>query len=178
MWELNRKEGWAPKNWYFWNVVLEKTLESPLDFKEIQSVHPKENQSLIFIGRTWKNWYWSWSSSTLATWWEELTHLKRPWCWERLKVGGEGDNRAWDGCMASPTWWRWVWESSGSWRWTGKPGVLQSTGSQRFGLDWVSEQQWDLMRIFRTSMILLKVGFVRFIYLLYVGCSKKLKFQS
>ena len=70
---------------------------------------------------------------------EELTHLKRPWCWERLNVGGEGDNRGWDGCLASPTQWTWVWVNSWSWRWTGKPGVLQSMGSQRVKHDWVAE---------------------------------------
>ena len=70
---------------------------------------------------------------------EELTHWKRPWCWERLKVGGEGDDRGWDGWMATPTWWTWVWVSSGSWWWTGKCGVLQSMGSQRFGHDWATE---------------------------------------
>ena len=66
---------------------------------------------------------------------EELTHLKRPWCWERLKMGGEGINRGWDGWMASPTWWTWIWTSSGSWWWMGKPGMLQSMGSQRFRHD-------------------------------------------
>ena len=78
----------------------------------------------------WKDWCWSWSSNPLATWCKELTHLKRPWCWERLKAGGEGDNRGWDGWMASATWWTWVWVSSGSW-WTGKPGMLQSMGFSR-----------------------------------------------
>ena len=76
----------------------------------------------------WKDWCWS--SNSLATWGEELTHWKRPWCWERLKAGGEGDNRGWDGWMASPTQWIWVWASSGSWWRTGKSGVLQSMGSQ------------------------------------------------
>ena len=71
----------------------------------------------------WKNWCWSWSSNTLTTWWE-LTHWRRSWFWERLKVGGEGDDRRWDGWMASLTWWTWVWASSGSWWWRGKPGVL------------------------------------------------------
>ena len=78
----------------------------------------------------WKDWCWSWNSNTLATWCEELTHWKKPWCWERLKVGGEGDDRGWDGWMASLTQWKWVWVSSGSWWCTGKPGVLQSMGSQ------------------------------------------------
>jgi len=85
--ELDYKESWVLKNWCFWTVVLEKTPESPLDCKEIQPVNPKGNQSWIFIGRTG---CWSWNSNILAIWWEELTHLKRPWCWERLKAGGEG----------------------------------------------------------------------------------------
>ena len=75
----------------------------------------------------WKDWCWSWISNTLATWCEEPTHCKRPWCWERLKAEGEGDYRGWDGWMASLTWWTWIWASSGSWWWTGKPGVLQSS---------------------------------------------------
>ena len=69
--------------------------------------------------------------NTLATWCEELTHWKRPWWWERLKAGGEGDDRGCDGWMASLTWWPWVWASSGIWWWTGKPGVLQSMGLRR-----------------------------------------------
>ena len=73
--------------------------------------------------------------NTLATWCEELTHLKRPWCWERLKEGGEGEDRWWDGWMASLTQWTWVWINSGSWWWTGRPSLLQSMGSQRVGND-------------------------------------------
>ena len=72
----------------------------------------------------WKDWCWSWNSNTLATWCKELTHLKRSWCWKRLKAGGEGDNRGWDDWMASLTQWTWVWVYSRSWWWTGKPGVL------------------------------------------------------
>ena len=87
----------------------------------------------------WKDWCWSWNSNTLATWCEELTHLKRLWCWERLKVGGEGDDRGWDGWMASLTQWTWVRVNSKSWWWTGRPGVLQSMGSQRVGHDWATE---------------------------------------
>ena len=127
MWELDYKESWAPKNWYFWTEVLEKTLESPLDCKEIQPDYPKGNQSWMFL---WKDWCWSWNSNTLATWWEELTHLKRPSCWERLRAGGEGDDRGWDGWMVSPTQWTWVWVGSGSWWWT---------RSQRVRHDWVTE---------------------------------------
>ena len=87
----------------------------------------------------WKNWCWSWNFNTLATWCKELTLWKRPWCWERLKAGGEGDDREWDGWMVSPTWWTWVWVGSGSWWWIGKSGMLQSMGSQRFGHNWVTE---------------------------------------
>jgi len=82
---------------------------------------------------------WSWNSNTLATWCDDWTHLKRPWCWEGLKAGGEGDNRGWNGWMSSSKQWTWVWVGSGSWWWTGKPGMLQSTGSQRVGHDWASE---------------------------------------
>ena len=140
MWELNCKESWMPKNQCFWTVVLEKTLERPLDCKEIQPVNSKGNQSWIFIVR---DWCWGWNSNTLATWCEELTHWKRPRCWERWKAGGEVDDRGWDGWMASRTRWPWVWASSGSWWWTGKPGMLQSMGSQRVGPDWATELNWS-----------------------------------
>ena len=101
----------------------------------------RSNQSILrksVLNTHWKGWYWSWNSNTLATWCEELTHLKRPWFWERLKVGGKGDDRGWDGWMASPTRGTWVWVKTGSWWWTGKPGVLQSTGSQRVRHGWVN----------------------------------------
>ena len=135
--ELDYKESWVPKNWCFWTAVLEKTVESPLDCKGIKLVNPKGNQSWLNIH--WKDWCWSWSSNTLATWSEEMTHWKRPCCWERLKAGGEGDNRGWDGWIASPTQWTWVWASSGSYWWTEKPGVLQSMGLQWVRHDWVTE---------------------------------------
>ena len=108
MWKLNHKKSWVMKNWCFVTVVLEKTLESPLDCKEVRPinlVNPKGNHPWIFIGSTG----WSWSSNTLATWCEELTHWKRPWCWERLKAGGKGGNRGWGGWIASPAQWIWVW---------------------------------------------------------------------
>ena len=143
MWELDYKESWVPKNWCFWTVLLEKTLESPLDSKEFQPVNPKGNElwiSFIEYSQSFQWMFsWSWNSNTLATWCEELTHLKRPWCWERLKAGGEGDDRGWDGWMASLTWWTWVWASSVNWWWTGKPGVLQSMGSQRVRNDCATE---------------------------------------
>ena len=92
----------------------------------------------------WKDWCWSWNANILATWCKELTHWKRPWCWERLKVGGKGNDRGWDGWMASPTWRIWAWVSSGSWWWIGKPGVLQSMGlqSQTWLNDW-TELNWS-----------------------------------
>ena len=147
MWELDYKESWALKNWCFWTVVLEKTLESPLDCKEIQPVHPKGNQSLIFIGRTdaevqtpilWppdaKNWLTGKDSDA----------------GKRLKAGGEGDDRGWDGCMASPTQRTWVWTSSGSWWWMGKPGMLQSMGLQRVRHYWVTVLNWTDVKVYET----------------------------
>ena len=77
-----------------------------------------------------------------ALWCGELTHWKRPWCWEILNAGLEGDDRKWDGWMASMTLWTWVWSSSWICWWTGKPGVLQSMGSQRPGHDWVTKLNW------------------------------------
>ena len=127
MWELDCEESWALKNWCFWTVVLEKTLESPLDCKGIKPVHSKGNQSGVFIGRTDAE---AETPILLATSCKELTHWKRPWCWEGLGAGGEGDDRGWDGWMASPTQWAWVWVNSGSWWWTGRPGVLQFMGLQ------------------------------------------------
>ena len=90
----------------------------------------------------WKVWCWSWSSNTLAIWCEELTYLKRLWCWKRLKVGGEGDDRGWDGWMASPIQRTWVWINSGGWWWTERPGMLQSMRLQRVGHDWGTEPNW------------------------------------
>ena len=92
--------------------------------------------------------------NTLATWCEELTHCKRQWCLERLKAGGEGDDRAWDGWMASPTQWTWVWVSSGSWWWTGKPGIPESMGSQRVRHDWATELNW--LRDYANTLFLIK----------------------
>ena len=100
----------------------------------------RSNQSIVkesVLNIHWKDWCWSWSSNTLATWCQVPTLWKRPWCWEKLKAG-EGDNR-WDGYMASLTQWTWVWVSSMSWWYTGKPGMLQSMQSQRFRHDWVTE---------------------------------------
>ena len=127
MWGLDYKDNWVLRNWCFWTVVSEKTLESPWTARRwILSIH-------------WKDWCWSWNSSSLGTWCGELSDLKRPWCWERLKAEGEGDVRGQDGWMASPSQWTLVWVSSGSLRGTGNPGVLQSMGLQRVGHNWMTE---------------------------------------
>ena len=135
MWELDYKESLVPKNWYFWNV-LEKTLESPLDCKEIQPVNPRGNQSWIFIGKI---------DAAAETMMRRTDSLEKTLMMERLKVGGEGDDRGWDGWMASPTQWTWAWVSSRSWWWTGRPGVLQFMGSQRVSHDWATELNWSIM---------------------------------
>ena len=123
MWVLDHKEGWALNNWCFRTVVLEKTLRNPLDCKEIKSVNPKRNQYWIFIGRTdaeaeaeapilWPPDAKNWLSGTDPD-------ARRDWRQEE-----KGMTRGRDGWMASPTWWTCVWASSGSWWWTGKPGML------------------------------------------------------
>ena len=139
MWELAYKESWAPKNWCLWTLMLEKTLESPLDCKEIQPVNPKGISP-----------EYSWEGLMLKLKLQYFGHLMRrtdslgkTWYWERLKVGGKGGDRGWDGWMASPSRWRWVWASFGGWWWTGKPGVLQSLGSQRVRHNWATELNWS-----------------------------------
>ena len=136
MWELDSKESWAPKNWCFWIVVLEKALESPLDCTEIQPVTTEGNQSWIFIGRTDSKAKTPILCSPNAKNW---LLRKRPWSWEILKAGEEGDDRGWDGWMASLTQRTWVWAGSSSWWWTGKPGMLHFIGLQRVGHSWVTE---------------------------------------
>ena len=120
-----------------------RKLLSPLNCKEIQPVHPKGDQSWVFIGRTDAEA----ETNTLATWCEELTHWKRLWCWEGLGAGGEGDDKRWDGWMASPTRWTWVWVNSGSRWWIGRPGVLRFMGSQRVRLDWATELNWTFKSV-------------------------------
>ena len=129
MWKLDCEESWALKNWCFWTVVLEKTPESPLDCKDIKPVNPKGNLPWTFIGRTR---CWSWSTNPLATWCEKPTHCKRPWCWERLKAKGEGDDRGQDGWMASLTQWtQWVWASSRRWWRTGSLACCSPWGHKQ-----------------------------------------------
>ena len=109
------------------------------DFAKVVSPSLRENKNDA------ASTHLSWNSSTLATSCKELTHWKRLWCWEGLGAGGEGDDRGWDGWMASRTHWTWVWVNSGSWWWTGRPGVLRFMGSQRVGHDWVTELNWTLI---------------------------------
>ena len=90
----------------------------------------------------WRDGCWSWNPNTLATWCEELTHWKRSWCWEGLGAGGEGNDRGWDGWMASLTQWTWMWVNSRSWWWIGRPGMLRFMGSQRVGHDWATDLIW------------------------------------
>ena len=142
MWVLDYKEHWVPKNLYFWTVVFEKPLESPLDCKEFQPVYSKGNQSWIFIART------DAEAETLIIWppdvknWLIAKKKKKPWCWEKLKAGGEWDERGWDGWIASLTRWTWVWVSSGSYWWSGNPRLLQSMRSQRVRHNWATELSW------------------------------------
>ena len=137
MWEVDCEEGWALKNWFFWNVVLEKTLESPLDCKEIQPVH-SEDQPWDFFGRTDDK------AETPVLWPPHVKSLltEKDWCWKGLGAGGEGDDWGWDGWIASLTRWTWVWVNSRSWWWTGRPGVLWFMGSRRVRHNWVTELNW------------------------------------
>ena len=136
MWELDYKESWALKNSCFWTVVLEKILESSLDCKEIQPVHPKGNQSWIFIGMTD-------SEAEMPILWPSDAKNWLIWKdpgngWKQEEKGMTG----WDGWMASLTQWIWLWVSSRNWGWTGRPGVLWFVGSQRVGPDWETELNW------------------------------------
>ena len=103
------------------------------------SLEMQNNLTKSTLNVHWKDWCWS--SNTLATWCEELTHWKRPWCWARLKAGGEGDNRGWDDWTALLTQWTWVWANPKRWWRTGKPGKLQAMGLQRVRHNSVTEQQ-------------------------------------
>ena len=114
-WTIKKAEHWRIDAFELW--CWRRLLRVPWTTRQ-------SNKSVLNIH--WKDWCWSWISNTLATWCEELTHWKSPWCWESLKVRGEGNNRGWDGWMASPTRWAWVWVNYGSWWWTGRSGVLRA----------------------------------------------------
>ena len=119
--------------------------EDSWEYLGLQGDPTSQSSKKSVLNIHWKDWCWSWNSSTLATWSKELTHWKRPWCWERLKAGEEGDDRGWYGWMASSTQWSWVWVDSGNWWWTGRPGVLWFMGSQRVGQDWTIELNWTAL---------------------------------
>ena len=135
MWELDSKEGRALDNWCFQTAVLEKTLRI-LGKQGDQSSQSSRKSTLSTL---WKDWCWS--SNTLATGCELLTHWKRSWCWGRLKTEGEEGDRGWDSWMASPMEWTWTWANSRRWWGTERPCVLQSMGSQRVRHDLATEQQ-------------------------------------
>ena len=138
MWELDCEESWAPKNWYFWTVVLEKTFETIL--KEwSQLVHPKGNQSWIFIRRT------DAEAETPILWAPDAKNWlnEKKWCWGRLKVGGEGEDRGWDGWMTSLTQWTWVWAESRRWWRTGGLVCCSPWGHKEVGHNLATEQQQE-----------------------------------
>ena len=138
MWELDHKESWVLKNWCFRTVLLEKTLESPLDWRWIKLVNPEGNQPWIYFGRIGAE------AEGPILWPSDVNNWLLPkdpdagkdWMWE------EKETTADDGCMASSTQQTWVWVSSRSWWWTGRPGMLQSMGSQRVGHNWMIELNW------------------------------------
>ena len=139
----------STKDWCFWTVVLEKTLESPLDWKEIQPVHPKGDQSWVFIGRTDVEAYYLaiknsniWLSDVKSWLSGKDPDARKDWA---------QDEKGWDGWMASPTQWTWVWVNSGSWWWTGRPGMLRFMGSKRVRHDWSYSAQHAWIYIFFKS---------------------------
>ena len=152
MWELDYKESWGLKNWCFRTVVLGKTFESPLDCKEIQPVHPKGNQSWIFIGSTYAQaeppyfGHLMWRTDSL----EKTLMLGKI---EGGRRRGRQGMKWLDGIL---TRWTWVWASSGSWWWTGRPGVLQSMRLQRAGHNWVTEPNWTELVGKETRLLFLK----------------------
>ena len=140
MWKLDHKEGWAPKNWCFWTVVLEKTFESPLDSKEIKLFNPKYSEispeySLEGLILNLKFQYFGHLM-------RRTDSLEKTLMLGKIEGRRRRDDRGWDGWMTSLTPWTWVWVSLGRWWWTGKPGLLQFKGSQRVLHDWVIELNW------------------------------------
>ena len=149
MWELDYKEGWGRRIDTFELWCWIKLLRFPWTARRSNWSILKE----ISLTIHWKDWCWSWNSSILATWYEGLTHWNRPWCWEKLKAEGEGDNRGWDGWMTSPTQCTWVWVNSGSWWWTGRLACCDSWG-RRVGHGWAAELNWTESAIPSNHLIL------------------------
>ena len=139
MWGLAYREGWVPKNWCFWMWYWIRLLRVPWAAR-------RSNQSILkksILNIRGKDWCWSWNSNTLAIWFEEPSHWKRPWCWEGLKAKGEGDDRGWDGWMASPARWTWVWASSGSWDGQGSLACCSPWGRKESDTtEWLNWTDW------------------------------------
>ena len=137
IWTIKKAEHWrihAFELWC-WRVLLRVPWTARISNQSIlKEINPDCSLQGLML---------NWSSNTLTTWHKELTHWKRPWCWERLRAGGEEGDRGWDCWMASPTQWTWVWVDSGSWWWTGRPGMMWFMGSQRVRHDWVTELSWE-----------------------------------
>ena len=155
-WTVKKAERWS--NWCFWTVMLEKTLESPLDCKGIQPVHSKDQPWVFLEGMMLKLKLQYFYFGHLMG---RFDSLEKIWCWQALGAGGEGDDRGWDGWMASPTRWTWVWVNSGSWWWTGRPGMLRFMGSQRVRNDWVTELNWLVV----TQLIFLGFPYIQLYHL-------------
>ena len=156
MWELDCEESWALKNWCFWTVVLEKTLESPLDCKELQPVHPKRNH----LEYSWEGLMLKLKLQYFGHLMRKMDSLEKTLMLGKIEGRRRGRQRR-DGWMASPTRWTWVWASSGSWWWKGKPGVLQSMGLQRVGRDLVTKlNKWlDLSSLIcKTGLIIVSIS--------------------
>ena len=142
-WTIKKTECWrifAFELWY-WQILLRVPwTERRSNQSMLKEINPEHSLEELMLKLSW--------------WCEEMTHWKRPWCWDRLKAGGEGENRLWDGWMASPTRWTWVWASSGSWWWTGRPGVLQSMESQRVRHSWVTDMKNTRYKVSVLSVVL------------------------
>ena len=137
-WTVRKAERWSIDAFELW--CWRRLLRVPWTAR-------RSNQSILketSPGCSLEGLFWHWNSNTLATSCKELTHWERLWCWEGLGAGREGDDRGWDGWMASPTQCTWVWVNSGSWWWTGRPGMLPFMGLQRVGRDWATELNWSL----------------------------------
>ena len=166
MWELDYKEGWALKNWCFWTVLLEKTLRVPWTARRSnQSILKEISPEYSLEGLMPKL-----NLQYFAHLMQRAYSLEKSW--QRLMAGRDGADRGWDGWMASLTQWTWVWTSSGSWWWTGRPGMLQSTQSQRVGHNWATEQQGSILyvKLLNESVAILKHESAHFKYYMHNSC--------
>ena len=142
MWELDHKEGWEPKNWCFWTEVLEKALESPSDCKEVKSVHPKGNQSWIFLGRAEAEAPILWPLDAKSQLIRKDPDTGKDWRQEEKGTTEDEKVR-----LHQWTQWTWVWAHSGSWWQTGRPGMLQSVGSRVGHKEWLNNNKWKNIKI-------------------------------